>query len=154
MEGMRIDTIHNRFVEEILGIARSLPEWFTPTGIENIKRDLEFEKVLMAFEPVQNIAIGFLSFHCYDGVGIVGWMGVKDEYRRQSIGTKLFEAFKEQMKVRNIDQVQVETLGESVDYEPYEQTRRFYRKMGFQTYRVETLDNPECPERLTMRMSI
>jgi hypothetical protein len=48
--------------------------------------------------------------------------------------------------------LQVYTLGDSVDYEPYERTRAFYRALGFVDFKREPHpDNPECPESLFLR---
>ncbi|MBC8479591.1 MAG: GNAT family N-acetyltransferase [FCB group bacterium] len=139
-------------VAGVLEIARSLTEWFTETGVKNIQRDLEFQKILLA-EIADNI-VGFLSYYTYDGVGNIGWMGVVKSHHRASIGKLLFECFEEEMKNYEIYTLQVLTLGEGVDYMPYEKTRKFYRAMGFTNYRVEPTDDPECPESLTLRKII
>ena len=47
--------------------------------------------------------------------------------------------------------VEVETLGESVDYEPYERTRAFYRAIGFRDFKRVMTDNPGMPESLTLQ---
>ena len=58
------------------------------------------------------------------------------------------------MRKRGIDTLQVKTLGERVDYAPYNGTRKFYKKMGFEKYRSEFTDNSECPEELILRKKI
>lgn len=45
----------------------------------------------------------------------------------------------------------VETLGESVDYEPYDRTRAFYRAAGFRDFKSVMTDNPGMPESLTLK---
>ena len=40
--------------------------------------------------------------------------------------------------------------GESVDYEPYDRTRSFYRSVGFSDLKSVMLDNPGMPEMLTL----
>ena len=39
-------------------------------------------------------------------------------------------------------------LGDSVEYQPYEETRRFYWKCGFSVYKRAQTDNPGCPEEI------
>ena len=46
------------------------------------------------------------------------------------------------------------TLGESVDYPPYEATRAFYKKHGFAVYQRNQTDNPNCPEELKLKKVI
>lgn len=48
----------------------------------------------------------------------------------------------------------VVTLGESVDYEPYERTRRFYRSAGFEDSDRVVTNNPGMPGELTLRKRI
>jgi len=139
-------------IEHVLGIARALRSWFTEKGERFIQQDAEFQNVLIA--EVDSKPVGFLTYFTYEGVGHIGWMGVLPDEQRQGIGTALFRAFESAMKERNIDLLQVHTLGDGVEYHPYNRTRDFYRKMGFETYRVEKTDNPECPEDLTLRKRI
>ena len=51
-------------------------------------------------------------------------------------------------------EVFVDTLGDSVEYEPYERTRTFYRAMGFADFKRVMTDNPGMPESLTLRKSL
>ena len=66
-------------------------------------------------------------------------------------GEMLFFEFERIMKERDINILQVKTLGESVEYPPYDRSRNFYRKVGFKKHRSEFTDNPECPEELILR---
>ncbi len=138
--------------DDVLNIASSLKEWFTKAGVRHIEQDLEFQSVFLA-EAASGI-VGFLSYFLYDGVGHIGWMGVLKDYHRNGIGEMLIKQFEMEMMNCSIATLQVYTLGDGVDYKPYEQTRYFYRKMGFKNYRVETTDNPECPESLTLRKKL
>ena len=58
------------------------------------------------------------------------------------------------MKESQIKTLQVKTLGESVDYPPYNRTRKYYMKMGFKKHRTEITENPDCPEELILRKII
>jgi len=46
------------------------------------------------------------------------------------------------------------TLGDGVDHEPYEATRRFYCSRGFRVYQRGKTDNPGCPEEIKIKESI
>ena len=46
------------------------------------------------------------------------------------------------------------TLGDAVDYEPYESTRRFYFARGFKVYQRSTTDNPGCPEEIKIKKQL
>ncbi|MDQ7780396.1 MAG: hypothetical protein RDV41_11930, partial [Planctomycetota bacterium] len=46
------------------------------------------------------------------------------------------------------------TLGEGVDYAPYEATRAFYKKHGFVVFQRNKTDNPNCPEEIKMSKRI
>ena len=53
-----------------------------------------------------------------------------------------------------IETLKVYTLGDSVDYEPYETTRQFYYGCGFEEFRRIVTDNPSCPEELHLKKTI
>jgi len=132
-----------------LKIEKSLDEWFNADGIKYIEQDLEFQKLFVA--ETASEPIGFLSFFIYESIGYLGWIGVLGKYHGSGAGEALFLEFEKEMKKNEIDILQVKTLGESVDYAPYERTRSYYRKMGFKKHCTEITDNPECPEELILR---
>ena len=51
-------------------------------------------------------------------------------------------------------EIAVSTLGDSVDYPPYAQTRSFYLANGLAVYRRSQTDNPGCPEELLLRKQL
>jgi GNAT superfamily N-acetyltransferase len=149
---MKIQETGIEGLDTIMEISMELPEWFSPNGLKYIQMDMNYQKALIA--SVGNIDMGFLSYFTYEGVGYLAWMGVRPKFQNQGIGIALFESFKNEMRELGITTLQVQTLGGDVDYQPYEQTRNFYKKVGFKDYKTEISDNPECPERLTLRMNI
>ena len=58
-------------------------------------------------------------------------MGILKEYHRMGIGSELMERAEEYCQQKGLVYLTVKTLDGSVDFEPYERTRRFYEKMGF-----------------------
>ena len=71
-------------------------------------------------------------------VGEVSWMAVKPDIHREGIGTGLMEYIFQGLKEAGFQLLEVKTLGEAADYEPYEKTRAFYEKVGFQL--LDTID--------------
>ena len=145
-EGTAID--HSTVIQ----ITKSLNDWFNEDGLRYIKQDLEFEKLIIV--EADQVPIGFLSYFLYEGIGYLGWIGVYEKHHGTGVGELLFIEFERIMKENEIDTLQVKTLGESVDYPPYDRSRKFYRKMGFKNHRIEITDNPECPEELILRKLI
>jgi ribosomal protein S18 acetylase RimI-like enzyme len=110
----------------VLQIAKSLDDWFNEDGIKYIEQDLEFEKLIIV--EADSEPIGFLSYFLYEGIGYLGWIGVYERYHGTGAGEILFYEFERVMNNFNIHTLQVKTLGESIDYLPYERSRNFYRK--------------------------
>jgi ribosomal protein S18 acetylase RimI-like enzyme len=149
---LKIRKGHTSDTQVVLKIARTLDDWFSENGIKYIKQDLEFQRLLLA--EANSLPIGFLSFFIYEGVGYLGRIGVYEHYHGSNAAEMLFKEFERIMKDSEINVLQVKTLGESVDYPPYDRSRNYYRKMGFEKYRSEMTDNPECPEELILRKKI
>jgi ribosomal protein S18 acetylase RimI-like enzyme len=136
----------------IFEIANALPEWFTENGISHMQIDLKYQKGFVAvYEPK---IIGFLSFITIEGEGQIGWMGVHPEFHRMGIGRMLVNKLITELKEVGVKTLRVYTLGDSVEYEPYERTRTFYKRVGFREFKKFKQDNPECPEQLIMIMDL
>jgi N-acetylglutamate synthase-like GNAT family acetyltransferase len=110
-------------------VAKELPEWFDKNGIINIRIDFNHNNVIVAEE--KNKIVGFLCYTTECGVGKLIWMGVKKNVQRQGIGLKLLSFLEKELKKIKIKTIEVETLPDEVDYEPYKRTRAFYYKNGF-----------------------
>jgi ribosomal protein S18 acetylase RimI-like enzyme len=152
IQGITIRNYEPEDYEKVITIAKVLPEWFTENGIDKMKIDLRFQNGLVA--NLESDIIGFVSFFTLEGEGHVGWMGITPDYHRQGIGSKLIDHLKTRLKDGGVRSLNVLTLGDSVDYEPYARTRAFYRAVGFKDHRSYETDNPECPEQLVMKMDL
>lgn len=133
----------------IYNIMKSLDKWFDENALKNILIDLKFHYGYIAKD--KNETIGFITYFVYEGVGNIGWIGVKTAYQNHKISKKLLEKIENDFRSNNICAVQVYTLSDSVKYEPYEKTRKFYYKNGFKEYRRIKTNNPSCPEELYLR---
>jgi len=127
-------------------VARSLPEWFNAPGLEQMTVDLHNQ--MGAVAAADGDIVGFVTWLSRAGVGEIGWIAVAPDRHRHRIGARLVEFAEDRLRSSGATEVQVETLGESVDYEPYERTRAFYRAAGFRFLRSEMTDNPGMPESL------
>lgn len=136
-----------------IDVARSLPEWFNEPGIEQMTADLHDQ--MGAVAQMDGEVVGFITWCTHDdGVGEIGWIAVGPDQHRHGIGSCLLELAEDSLRDSGVTEVQVETLGDSVDYEPYERTRAFYRAAGYRDFKRVMTDNPGMPESLTLRKSL
>lgn len=146
---IRIKSVENEF-NQILDLARSLPEWFTEDGICQMAKDLPCQHSLIATS--HGTAVGFLSYYSHEGIAHIGWMAVERSCQRKGIGSALVLRLLNYLSELSISEVRVKTLGESIDYEPYVGTRLFYYSLGFLKSNVTHQDNPDFPEELELSL--
>jgi ribosomal protein S18 acetylase RimI-like enzyme len=131
-------------------LVRGLDAWFDENGRRHIPIDARFQRVLAALDGER--VVGFACYFVYEGVGRLAWIGCDVDRRRRGIGRALVEHVAAEMRDAGVAEVLVDTLGDSVDYEPYAETRAFYEALGFAAHERVFLDNPNCPERLTLKL--
>lgn len=136
----------------IVRIADSLPEWFDKEGREAIPIDIKHHHCIIA-EDSKSI-IGFISLFVYEGRLSISWMGVLPEAQNKGVGSKLLQKAEEHGRQLGLKEIATYTLGDSVDYKPYEQTRKFYYKNGFTVYMRFQTDNTSCIEGIKIKKSI
>jgi GNAT superfamily N-acetyltransferase len=136
-------------LESVLEVARALPQWFTPTGLELMQVDLPYQKGWIAWEGSR--PLGFISFFVNQAKGEIGWMGVLPDQQRKGFGKQLLNRLVDDLRSNRVSELYVRTLGDSVEYEPYAKTRAFYRANGFQDFqRIQHPENPEYEEELLL----
>jgi len=118
-------------LDAIEQIARGLyPEWFTEEALANIPRDIQFAKSFVA--ELEDQVVGFVSVFSHDGRPMIGWLGTEKKLRGKRIGRHLLERIISELKEFGYREIRVQTVGECLPpYDPYEQTLRFYKSMGF-----------------------
>lgn len=140
----------------ILLLARTLDKWFNVEGLRKIAKDLETHAGFVAVRGER--VLGFVTWDPVDEeVANMSWIGVAEAEHRSGIGQALLAALKADLRRRGFRAVEVSTVAESVDYEPYAATRRFYRAMGFVDYRVDPLyfgEGEDRYDRLLMRLDL
>lgn len=112
-------------------VLHRLSEWF---GIEESIAEYVSQVEEMPFYGVYDgeRPVGFLAVKIHNAfTAEVCVMGILKEYHRMGIGSELMERAEGYCQQKGLVYLTVKTLDGSVDFEPYERTRRFYEKMGF-----------------------
>ncbi|MCL2564369.1 MAG: GNAT family N-acetyltransferase [Defluviitaleaceae bacterium] len=117
-------------------ILHALPDWFgNENAIQNyikISAELPFWGVFDKKE-----AVGFLAMKPHNSLHAeLCVMGILTEYHHMSIGRGLFNTFQNYCINNNYKYISVKTLDSSINYEPFNKTRKFYKAMGFLPFEV------------------
>ncbi len=84
-------------------------------------------------------------------------MGVAVGLQHRGVGTALLAALRLELRRLGVARFMVSTVADTVDYEPYAQTRRFYRARGFVDERVDPRywgEGEDRFDRLVMRLEV
>jgi len=127
-------------------ILHSLPDWFAN---EEAIADYSVKVRPMPFYAVdvggQTVGFAAVKIHNSDTAEICV-MGIRNENHRQRLGTGLIREAERFCKASGHRFLTVKTLDGSVDFKPYEKTRKFYEQAGFIPLEVFPLywdaDNP------------
>jgi GNAT superfamily N-acetyltransferase len=136
-----------------VAIAEALPEWFDATARRlSIPTDLKHQDGFVAWHD--DTAVGFITLYVAEGRLNIGWLGVRKEHQRRGIGQALLRKAEDRARDLGIREIATCTLGDGVDYPPYEQTRGFYFGNGFRVYQRSKTDNPGCPEEIRIKKEV
>jgi GNAT superfamily N-acetyltransferase len=139
--------------EAVLVVVEELYEWFDERARRRaIPVDLAHQDAFVAVGD--GVVAGFITLYVAEGRVNIGWMGVRPGLHRQGVGTLLLASAEEYTRLRGLDEIATHTLGDGVEYEPYERTRRFYLGRGFSVYQRSTTDNPGCPEEIRISKAV
>ena len=127
---MRITEATKKDKKETMKVAANLGEWFSEEGLKNMRVDFELNNLIVAKENGQ--VSGFLCYTSYSGKILLMWMGVKKEFQRKGVGQKLLTWLEDEGRRFGFHSIEVETLPDEEAYEPYQRTRSFYYKNGFE----------------------
>lgn len=114
-------------------VLEKLPEWFGDKQAldeyaEKVKQFPYYAALNTAGE-----CIGFFSVKIhYQHTGDIFVCGVLPEYQHVGIGKALYHAAENYFVQKGCKYVIVKTLSDTVDFEPYARTRKFYRSVGFE----------------------
>lgn len=138
---------------DILAVAEALPEWFDSDARGRaIPADLRHQEGFVAL--LDGEIVGFITLFFAEGRLNIGWLGVRPDCQRRGIGSRLLASAEEYGRQHGVTEIATYTLGDGVDYRPYEATRQFYFSRGFTVYQRSTTDNPGCPEEIKIKKQI
>ena len=126
---MKIRKANEKDKKEAIKTASELEEWFTKIAINNMKIDFELNNLIVAVD--KNKVLGFLCYTSNCGKMQLIWIGVKRNTHHKGVGGLLLNWLEKESKKLKMYSIEVETLPDEDDYEPYKQTRAFYYKNGF-----------------------
>lgn len=137
----------------ILNMVESLTEWFDEHARKTaIPMDLKHQRGIVAV--IDGQVAGFATLYVAEGKLNIGWLGVRREQHRQGVGRALIEHAAEIAAQLGISELATWTLGDGVEYLPYESTRAFYYANGFEVYQRDKTDKPGCPEAIRIRRKV
>lgn len=112
-------------------VLRALPAWFgIETALVEYVKDSQTMPFYVAYE--KGSAIGFVAIKQHNAyTAEVYVMGVLKEYHRQGIGKALIEQVQTYCLSNALCCLSVKTLAETAKSIEYEQTRKFYKRIGF-----------------------
>ncbi len=118
------------------GLAARLGKWFDAEGRRRIDQDVASHPGYVAVQGER--LLGFILWTRLDSeTADLSWMGVAEELQHRGIGTALLDAVVAGLRVARVRFLEVSTVADNVEYEPYAATRRFYRARGFLDFRVD-----------------
>jgi GNAT superfamily N-acetyltransferase len=117
-------------IEQCIQLAKSLPAYFSDSAIIEMAHDFQHHDLYIARGDQQ--VVGLISI-CRKNylVAEISWLAVAEDHHRSGIGTLLLQTAVQQLRQDQFQLLEVKTLAESVDYEPYVRTHRFYQKHQF-----------------------
>ena len=143
-------------VPSVMALARSLDKWFNPEGLARIAEDLTSPSGYVAVR--RPATLGFVTWKAVDEeVAELTWMGVSETQQRRGIGTVLLASLVVDLRRAGYHFLEVSTVADNVEYEPYARTRRFYRARGFVDHRVDALywgAGNDRYDRLVLRLNL
>lgn len=122
--------------DAVLALARSLDDWFNDAGLAQMERDLASHSGFVATD--RGRILGFITWRPIESEGAdLSWLGVGREFHRTGVGRALLRVLVNRLRDDGVRRLEVSTVADSLDYEPYSRTRAFYRANGFKDFRVD-----------------
>ena len=144
---VRIERLAPADAADCEAVLRSLPEWFgLEEGIAGYRRDVEAMET-HGIRDLGGALAGFLTLRSHFAQSAeIRVMAVRREHRRRGVGRALVEHAEGLLRERGVEYLQVKTLSPTRPDARYEETRAFYRSMGFRELEeFPTLWDPANP---------
>jgi GNAT superfamily N-acetyltransferase len=120
-----------------LEIIRGLPDFFTDDEREQVERDLACLGAWVICDGPSVIGFTVVQKRSELAAELL-WMAVALNQRGRGSGTELLTHVLERLAAEGVSLVEVKTLDQSADYEPYDNTRAFWQQRGF--HHIDTID--------------
>lgn len=131
-----IRPLRSQDAEAVRELVGRLGAWFDAEGRARIGRDLGTQAGFVAAQGPR--IVGFILWARIDAaVADLTWMGVAEPMQRRGVGTALLAALVTNLRSSGFHALEVSTVADNVEYEPYDRTRRFYRARGFADHRID-----------------
>ncbi len=110
-------------------IAKKLPEFFDAGGLKSIEEDTKKHVLFGAYDGSK--MVGFCTYKEINSDTVeMSWLGVLPENQGVGVGKKLVEESLKELSL-TYKVCEVKTLSDTDPYEPYKQTRAFYKSLNF-----------------------
>ena len=124
------------------GVLGDLSDWF---GFEDVNAAYVRDVAELPTFAIEDDAFLALKVHNPRAAELYV-IGVRRDRHRRGLGTALLDAAEAYLRARDVEYLQVKTLGPSYPDEGYERTRRFYETRGFvpleEIHGLGDTDNP------------
>ena len=121
--------VSRRLLEDLM---TRLPEWFgQPQSNRHYAEQAEILEAWTALIDGRTVGLLLLKRHSAVSAEIY-WMGIDPDHHRQGIGQALVKAIECQLGQEGLKYLFVMTLHPEDPYEPYQRTRAFYERLGFE----------------------
>lgn len=136
---VQIRTARTEDVDSCITVLAALPDFFTPSTHDDLRRDLEVGFAWVAEED--GAVVGFVvAPRRFDAAAEITFAAVVPDRRNKGVGTALVKQALAALESDGVVIVEVKTLDASANYEPYVATRAFWERRGFiQIDRIDPL---------------
>lgn len=123
-----------------------LPDWFgIPEAIDEYVAKAQRATALVAIADGREVGLLTLVRHTPFAAEI-DVMAVTPDHHRRGVGRAMVDRAERVLALDGVEYLQVKTLADTVEYEPYARTRAFYAACGFRPLQVfPDLWDPENP---------
>ena len=126
-----------RDIERCVAIVEGLPDYFTDDVPAKVERDLGAHSGWVAVGPERVVGFAVAARRSTRAAEIL-WIAVEDAERGQGAGSALVDHLVTELADGGVGVIEVKTLDQSADYEPYVATRAFWQRHGF--IQIDTID--------------
>ncbi|MBV8734125.1 MAG: GNAT family N-acetyltransferase [Solirubrobacterales bacterium] len=123
-----------------------LPDWFGIPGAVG-EYVVKAERAMAVVAIANSLEVGLLTLVRHtEFAAEIDVIAVKPGYHRRGVGRAMIDRAELLLAPDGVEYLQVKTLADTVEYEPYARTRAFYAACGFRPLQVfPALWDPENP---------